>query len=270
MKQTLQRQHLGLDMGISSLRFRLANAPAVFMELMNRVCKPYLDKSIIVFNADILIYLKFKEEHEVHLKFILDHDIHVDPGKIKTVNNLETLKSRSKFRSFLGLAGYYRRFIEKFSKIAQPITSLTQKDKKANDFVVYYDASNQGLGCVLMQKGKVIAYASRQLKIHEDNYTTYDLELGVMVLALKNWRHYLYVTKSVIYTDNKSLRHIFDQKELNMRQRRWIRLFNDYDCENRYHPGKANVVADALSKNERVKPRRVQAMRKSIELSRPC
>ena len=117
-----------------------------------------------------------------------------------------------------------------------------------DDFVVYCDASNRGLGCVLMQRGKVIAYASRQLKIHEKNYTTHDLELGAVVFALKIWRHYLYGTKCVVYTDHKSLQHIFNQKELNMRQRRWVELLNDYDCEIRYHPGKANVVADALSR----------------------
>ncbi|GJV83617.1 reverse transcriptase domain-containing protein [Tanacetum coccineum] len=133
------------------------------------------------------------------------------------------------------------------------------------DFVVYCDASNQGLGCVLMQRDKVIAYASRQLKIHEKNYTTHDLELGAVVFALKTWRHYLYGTKSVIYTDHKSLQHIFDQKDLNMRQRRWIELFSDYECEIRYHPGKANVVADALSRKERVKPRRVRAMAMTIQ-----
>ncbi|GJQ89464.1 putative reverse transcriptase domain-containing protein [Tanacetum coccineum] len=112
-----------------------------------------------------------------------------------------------------------------------------------------------------MQQGKVIAYASRQLKIHENNYTTHDLEeLGAVVFALKIWRHYLYGTKSVIYTDHKSLQYIFDQKELNMRQRRWIELLSDYECEIKYHPGKANVVADALSRKERLKPRRVRAM----------
>nr|GFB19447.1 putative reverse transcriptase domain-containing protein [Tanacetum cinerariifolium] len=118
---------------------------------------------------------------------------------------------------------------------------------------------------VLMQRGKVIAYALRQLKIHEKNYTMHDLELGAVVFAFKIWRHYLYSTKSVIYTDHKSLQHIFDQKELNMRQRRWIELFSDYECEIRYHPGKANVVADALSRKERVKPRRVRAMAMTIQ-----
>ncbi|GKF32415.1 putative reverse transcriptase domain-containing protein, partial [Tanacetum coccineum] len=133
------------------------------------------------------------------------------------------------------------------------------------DFVVYRDASNQGLGCVLMQRGKVIAYASRQLKFHKKNYTTHYLELGAVMFALKTWRHYLYGTKSVIYTDHKSLQHIFNQKELNMRQRRWIELFSDYVCEIHYHLGKANVVADALCRKERVKPRRVRAMAMPIQ-----
>nr|KAJ0193133.1 hypothetical protein LSAT_V11C800430180 [Lactuca sativa] len=118
------------------------------------------------------------------------------------------------------------------------------------DFVDFCDASNQGLGCVLMQRGKVIAYASRQLKAHEVNYTTHELELGAVVFALKIWRHYLYGTKCTIFTDHKSLPHIFDQKDLNMRQRRWVELLSDYECEIRYHPVKANVVADALSRME--------------------
>ncbi|GKB20291.1 putative reverse transcriptase domain-containing protein, partial [Tanacetum coccineum] len=175
--------------------------------------------------------------------------IHVDPSKIEAVKNWKTPTTPSEIRSFLGLAGYYRRFIANFSKIAKPLTSLTQKNQKyvwgvkqeeafqtlknnlcdvpiltlpdrVEDFVVYYDASNQGLGFVLMQRGKVIAYASRQLKPHEKNYTTHDLELGAVVFALRTWRHYMYGTKSVIYTDHKSLQHIFDQKEQNMRQRK--------------------------------------------------
>ncbi|GJV75999.1 reverse transcriptase domain-containing protein [Tanacetum coccineum] len=305
--------------------FGLTNAPAVFMDLMNRVCKPYLDKFVIVFIDDILIYSKTKEDHEVHLGLVLEllrkeklyakfskcefwlqevhflghvvnqNGIHVDPSKIEAVKNWKTPTTPSEIRSFLGLAGYYRRFIANFSKIAKPLTSLTQKNQKyvwgveqeeafqtlknnlcdapiltlpdgVEDFVVYCDASNQGLGCVLMQRGKVIGYASRQLKTHEKNYTTHDLELGAVVLALKTWRHYLYGTKSVIYTDHKSLQHIFDQKELNMRQRRWIELFSDYECEIRYHPGKANVVADALSRKERLKPRRVRAMAMTVPI----
>ncbi|GKC34461.1 putative reverse transcriptase domain-containing protein, partial [Tanacetum coccineum] len=233
-----------------------------------------------------------KEDHEVHLGLVLEllrkeklyakfskcefwlqevhflghvvnqNGIHVDPSKIEAVKNWKTPTTPSEIRSFLGLAGYYRRFIANFSKIAKPLTSLTQKNQKyvwgveqeeafqtlknnlcdapiltlpdgVEDFVVYCDASNQGLGCVLMQRGKVIAYASRQLKTHEKNYTTHDLELGAVVFALKTWRHYLYGTKS---------------------------------CEIRYHPGKANVVADALSRKERLKPRRVRALAMTVQI----
>ncbi|GJW72642.1 putative reverse transcriptase domain-containing protein [Tanacetum coccineum] len=124
----------------------------------------------------------------------------------------------------------------------------TRQDEFQIDLVP--DDFRKGLGAVLMQREKVIAYASRQLKIHEKNYTTYDLELRVVVFALKIWRHYLYDTKCVVFTDHKSLQHILDQKELNMRQRRWLELLSDYDYEIRYNPGKANVVADALSQKE--------------------
>ncbi|GJT02222.1 putative reverse transcriptase domain-containing protein [Tanacetum coccineum] len=153
-------------------------------------------------------------------------------------------------------------FIENFSNKAKFLLSWTQKSKLSDlgdvhELALINLEDKVDIRCVLMQRGKVIAYASRQLKIHEKNYTTHDLELGAVVFALKIWRHYLYGTKSVIYTDHKSLQHIFSQKELNMRQRRWIELFSDYDCEIRYHPGKANVVVDALSRKERVKPKRV-------------
>ncbi|GKA17497.1 putative reverse transcriptase domain-containing protein [Tanacetum coccineum] len=239
--------------------FGLTNVPAIFMDLKNCVCKPYLDKFIIVFIDNILIYSKSNEEHEVHLKLNLEllkkeklyakflkcefwlqevkflghvvnqDGIHVDPSKLESVKNWKTSESPTEIRLFLGLAALL---------------------DGPNDFVVYCDASNQGFGCVLMQRGKVIAYSSRQLKVNEKNYTTHDLELGAVVFAFKIWRHYLYGMKSVIYTDNKSLQYIFDQKELNMRQRRWIELFIDYDCEIRYHLGKANMVADALSRKE--------------------
>ncbi|GJS55557.1 putative reverse transcriptase domain-containing protein [Tanacetum coccineum] len=214
---------------------------------------------VYIYRLIILIYSKTQEEHDEHL------------SKMKQFKNRKASRTPIEVRPFLGLVGYYRRFIENFSKIAKSLTILTQKcktfdwgeehelafqtlkDKLCNapvlalpdgpeDFVVYCDASGIGLGCVLMQRGKVIAYASRQLKIHEKNYTTHDLELGAVVFALKIWRHYLYGTKSVIYTDHKSLQHIFSQKELNMRQRRWIELFSDYDCEIRYHPGKAEWI----------------------------
>ncbi|GKE34734.1 putative reverse transcriptase domain-containing protein [Tanacetum coccineum] len=137
-----------------------------------------------------------------------------------------------------------------------PILALPQG---AENFIVYCDASHKGLGAVLMQNEKVIAYASRQLKIHEKNYTTHDLELGAVVFALKIWRYYLYGTKCAVFT--KGLQHILNQKELNMRQRRWLELLSDYDCEIRYHPGKANVVDDALSRKERIKPLRTEAQK---------
>ncbi|KAJ0567123.1 putative nucleotidyltransferase, Ribonuclease H [Helianthus annuus] len=233
--------------------FGLTNAPAVFMDLMNRVCKPFLDRFVIVFIDDVLIYSKSKTEHAQHLRLVLEllqgnqlyakfskcgfwleevqflghivnsQGIHVDSAKIEAVKSWITPKNPTEVRSFLGLAGYYRRFIEGFSKIAVPLTALTHKDKPFvwgieqesafqilkhklcnapvltlpdgnNDFIVYCDASNLGLG------------------------------------------------------RSQGLQCIFNQKELNMRQRRWIELLNDYDCEIRYHPGKANVVADALSR----------------------
>ncbi|GJV09979.1 putative reverse transcriptase domain-containing protein [Tanacetum coccineum] len=307
--------------------FGLTNAPAVFMDLMNRVCKPYLDKFVIVFIDDILIYSKSKKEHEGHLRQILKllkkeelyakfskcefwiprvqflghvidcQGIHVDPAKIESIKDWASPKTPTEIRQFLGLAGYYRRFIEGFSKIAKTMTKLTQKGVKfdwgdkqeaafqllkqklcsapilalpegSEDFIAYCDASKKGLGAVLMQREKVISYASRQLKIHEKNYTTHDLELGAVVFALKMWRHYLYGTKCTVFTDHKSLQHILDQKDLNMRQRRWLELLSDYDCEIRYHPGKANVVADALSRKER-EPLRVRALVMTIGLDLP-
>ncbi|GJY02296.1 putative reverse transcriptase domain-containing protein [Tanacetum coccineum] len=207
--------------------FCLTNAPAVFMDLMNHVCKPYLDKFMIVFIDDILIYSKNKKEHKEHLKDIL-----------------ELLKK------------------EEFA----PILALTEG---SDDFNVYCDALIKGIGAVLMQRENVIAYASRQLKIHEKNYMTHDLELRAVVFALKIWRHYLYGTKCTVFTDHKSLQHILDQKELNMRQRCWLELLSNYDCEIRYHPEKANVVADALSCKKWNKPLRVRALVMTIGLNLP-
>nr|GFA65524.1 putative reverse transcriptase domain-containing protein [Tanacetum cinerariifolium] len=129
-----------------------------------------------------------------------------------------------------------------------PILALP---KGSEDFIVYCNALNKGLGAVLIQIEKVISYASRQLKIHEKNYTTHDLELRAVVFALKIWRHYLYRTNCTVFTNHKSLQHILDQKELNIRQRQWLELLSDYDCDIHYHLGKANVVADALSRKER-------------------
>nr|GEZ07347.1 putative reverse transcriptase domain-containing protein [Tanacetum cinerariifolium] len=225
--------------------FGLTNAPAVFMDLMNR-----------------------------------------------------TPTTPTEVRQFLGLVGYYRRFIKGFLKITKPSAKLTLKNKKYiweedqesafqllkqklyeapilvlpegnDDFVVYCDESLQGLGAVLMQKEKVIGYASQQLKPNEENYTTHDLELGAVVFAFKIQRHYLYGTKCTVFTDHKSLQHILHKKELNMRQRRWLELVADYDCEICYHPGKANVVADALSQKKQIKPLRVRSLIMTIHPKLP-
>ncbi|MDN4191041.1 hypothetical protein DDA71_12030, partial [Bifidobacterium longum subsp. longum] len=287
--------------------FGLTNAPAAFMDLMNRVFQPYLDQFVVVFIDDILVYSRNRNEHEEHLRVVLQilrerklyakfskcefwldrvgflghvisgDGVSVDPTKIEAILNWNRPTSVSEVRSFLGLAGYYRRFVEGFSLIAAPLTRLTRKSVKFEwtdeyeqsfqelkkrlttapvlvipstdeGFVIYSDASHQGLGCVLMQNGRVVAYASRQLRNHEKNYPTHDLELAAVVFALKLWRHYLYGAKCEIYTDHKSLKHLFTQKELNLRQRRRMELIKDYDCTINYHPGKANVVADALSR----------------------
>ncbi|WVZ97649.1 hypothetical protein U9M48_043165 [Paspalum notatum var. saurae] len=257
------------------LTLGLTNAPAYFMNLMNLILKEELDQFVVVFTDDILIYSKTYEEHGKHLRVVLEklrknqlfgkfnkcefllekvallghvftvEGVLVDPNKIEAVSNWKTPRNVTEIRSFLGLAKYYRRFIENFSKIAKPMTDQLKdkvlfewndkceksfrclKDKLTTtpvltlpdlqkDFVVYCDASRQGLGCVLMQDNHVVSYASRQLRAHEENYPTHDLELAA--------------------------------SELNMRQRRWLELIKDYQLEIHYHPGKANVVADALSR----------------------
>ena len=289
------------------MSFGLTNAPAAFMDLMNRVFKPYLDHFVIVFIDDILVYSRSEVEHEYHLRVVLQtlrerklyakfskcefwlskvsflghvvsrDGIQVDPKKIEAVRDWPQPNTPTEIRSFLGLAGYYRRFVEGFSKIAAPLSRLTQKGvvfrwsdgceegfqklKTAlttapvltlptaeGGFTIYCDASRIGLGCVLMQNGKVVAYASRQLKIHEKNYSTHDLELAAIIIALKIWRHYLYGEPCEVYTDHKSLKYIFKQRDLNLRQRRWLELLKDYDLTILFHPEKANEVADALSR----------------------
>jgi hypothetical protein len=289
------------------MSFGLTNALAYFMYLMNKVFMEYLDKFVVVFIDDILVYSGNEEEHEEHLRLVLkklrDNQLYaklskcefwleevsflghvitkggiaVDPGKVRDVLNWKPPTTVSEIRSFLGLAGYYRRFIEGFSKIVKPLTSLLEKDRKFEwseacqnsfeelrkrlttapmltmpdihkSFDIYCDGSKQGLDCVLMQEGHVIAYASRQLRKHEQNYPTHDLELAAVIHALKIWRHYLLSHKCQIYTDPKSLKYIFTQNDLNLRQRRWLELIKDYDLEIHYHLGRANVVADALSR----------------------
>ncbi|GKE66838.1 putative reverse transcriptase domain-containing protein, partial [Tanacetum coccineum] len=265
--------------------FGLTNAPADKKEHEEHL------KSILELLKKEKLYAKFSKCEFWILKVqflghIIDsRGIHVDPAKIESIKDWASPKTPTEIRQFLGLIGYYRRFIEGFLKIVKSMTKLTKKGVKfdwgekeenafqlikqklcsapilalpegSKDFVVYCDASHKGLGDVLMQREKVIAYASLQLKVHEKNYTTHDLELGSMVFTLKKWRHYLYGTKCTVFTDHKSLQHILDQKELNMRQRRWLELLSDYDYDIRCYPGKANVVADALSHKERIEPLR--------------
>jgi hypothetical protein len=275
------------------------------MDLKNKVFMIWIDSSW--FSSMIFfIYSKSDSDHEEHLRLVLQKlrdnqlyakyskcefwidevpflghiisngGISVDPAKVKEIVVWSIPTTVTEIRSFLGLAGYYRRFIEGFSKIAKPMTSLLEKDRefkwdeKCQDnfdqlkkrlmsppvlvmpdlqkgFDIYCDACGQGLGCVLMQEGHVIAYASRQLRKHELNYPTHDLKLAAVVHALKIWRHYIMGTKCQVYTDHKSLKNI-----LNLRQRLWMELIKDYDLEIHYHPGKANLVADALSRKEHV------------------
>ncbi|KAJ9546535.1 LOW QUALITY PROTEIN: hypothetical protein OSB04_019078 [Centaurea solstitialis] len=287
--------------------FGLTNAPAAFMNLMNRVCRPMLDRSVIVFIDDILIYLRTKEEHvlrrewlyakfskcafwlqEVHfLGHLVNREgIKVDPTKIEAVMSWEVPKTPSEIRSFLGwlgtIAGLSRISPAShepylwgpdkqtaFEKLRQrlceaPVLTLLEG---VEDMTVYCDASHLGLGCVLMQRGWVIAYASRQLKPHAANYPMHDLELAAVVFALKIWRHYLYGVKCTIYTDHRSLRHFLDQPNLNMRQRRWLDVVKDYDCEILYHPGKANVVADALSRKTAHTSLRISHLKMAVTTS---
>ena len=261
----------------------------------------------MVFIDDILVYFKDAQEHEHHLRIILKtlrdnqlfaklskcdfwlkevsflghivyvEGIRVDPLKIKAVMNWKPPQNVTEVRSFLGLVGYYWRFVQGFSVIASSLTRLLRKGVKfewgdkcqssferlkeilvevpvliqptsGRDYTMYSDALGIGLGCVLMQDGKVVAYASRQLKPHEQNYSTHDLELAAVVFALKIWRHYLYGEKYRIFTDHKSMKYFLNQKDLNLRQRWWLELFKDYDCIIDYHPRKANVLVDALSR----------------------
>ncbi|XP_048627572.1 uncharacterized protein LOC125596542 [Brassica napus] len=247
--------------------------------MMNSIFRDFLDEFVIIFIDDILVYSKTKEDHERHLRAVLgrlreqqlyaklskcsfwqrsvgflghivsDQGVSVDPEKIKAIQEWPRPKSATEVRSFLGLAGYYRKFVKGFASLAQPMTQLTGKDvrfvwsEKCEEcfsalkhmltsapvlvlpeadqpYVVYTDASITGLGCVLTQHGKVIAYASRQLRKHEGNYPTHDLEMAAVVFALKIWRSYL----------------------------RWMEFVADYDLDIAYHPGKANLVADALSR----------------------
>jgi hypothetical protein len=281
----------------TAISFGLTNAPNFFMNLMNSVFMDYLDKFVVVFIDDILIYSQSEEEHVDHLRMVLqrlrEHQLYaklskcefwinevlflghiinkdglaVDLKKVADILNWKAPTDARGIKSFIGMARYYRRFIEGFSKIVKPMTALldnkvefkwTQKCQEAFEalkeklttapvlvlpdvhklFSVYCDACYTGLGCILMQEGRVVAYSSRQLKVHEKNYPIHDLELAAVVHALKTWRHYLYGQKCDVYTDHKSLKYIFTQLELNMRQRRWLELIKDYELEIHYHQAK--------------------------------
>jgi hypothetical protein len=286
------------------MSFGLTNAPAHFMYLMNSIFILEVDKFVVVFIDDILVYSRNEEEYERHLWIILqrlrDHQLYakfskcafwlkevpflghvisvegiaVDPSKVQEVLDWKSPRSVTQIRSFLGLAGYYRWFIPNFSKITKPMTKLLEKEAKfkwspqceeafltaapvlaqldiEKSFDVYCDAIGIGIGWVLMQDGHAIAYASWQLWRHKEHYPTHDLELLVVVHALKVWRHYLLGNLVHIYTDHKSLKYLFTQPDLNMRLRRWLELIKDYALKVHYHPKKANVVADALSHKHR-------------------
>jgi len=257
VQKTAFRSHYG-HYEYVVMSFGVTNAPTLFMDYMNRIFCPFLDKFVVVFIDDILIYSRTDEEHEKHLKTVLEilrekqlyakfskcefwlkevnlghvisaQGISVDPAKVEVVLQWERPKIVTEIRSFVGLAGYYRRFIEEFSRVVAPLTQLTRKDQPfawtdkceqsfielkkrltsapvlvildtGKPFEVYCDASLQGLGCVLMQEKKAIAYASRQLKVHERNYPTHDLELAAVVFALKIWRHYLYGAQFQVFS----------------------------------------------------------------------
>jgi hypothetical protein len=259
------------------MSFGLTNALAYFMYLINKVFMEYLDKFVVVLIDDILIFSKNEEEHDKYLRMVLqklrenqlyaklnkcefllkevsflghiisEGGISVDPSKVKDVLSWNTPQNVSDIRSFLGLAGDYRRFIEGFSMISMPMTELLAKSKsfewmprrEANfqelkkrlttapiltmpdmekPFSIYCDASGQGLGCVLMQDGHVVAYASRQLRKPEEKYPTHYLELAVVVHALKIWRHYIIGKRCEVYSGHKSLKYIFTERDLNLRQ----------------------------------------------------
>ncbi|KAH0739576.1 hypothetical protein KY290_038281 [Solanum tuberosum] len=257
----------------------LPNAPTTFMDLMNRLFKPYLNMFVIVFIDDILFYSRNEEDYASHLRIVLQtlkdrelyakfskcefwldsvaflghiifgEGIRVNTQKIKAVQNCRRPTSAIDIRSFFGLAGYYRRFVEGFSSMSSPLTKLTQKIVKFQ-WSEACEKSFQDLKKRLTTtlNSKVITYASRQLKVHEKNYLTHDLELAVVVFALKIWHHYLYGVHVDVFTNHNSLQYVFSQKEPNLRHRRRLELLKDYDTSILYHPGKASVVSDALSR----------------------
>ena len=293
------------------MSFGLINAPAAFTDSMNRVFRTYLDRFVIVFIDDILVYSRSKLEHEIHLGLVLQtlrqhqlyakfskcefwlsrvgflrhvvsaDGIYVDSQKVETLTkkkkNLGATNYGDRSAEFPRISGVLPQIHRRVFKDSRTTALLTRKGVKFEwtdrceesfqtlkeklmsapvltfpegnkGFEVYSDASHQGLGCVLMQHKRVVAYASRQLKEHELNYPTHDLELAAVIFSFKTWRHYLYGATCQIFTDHNSLKYLFTQKELNLRQKIWMELLKDYDCTIDYHPGKGKVVADALSR----------------------
>ncbi|KAG8483084.1 hypothetical protein CXB51_022054 [Gossypium anomalum] len=294
--------------------FGLTNAPAIFMDLMNRIFRPYLDKFVVVFIDDILIYSRDESEHAEHLRTVLQilrekklfakfsksefwlrevrflghivsgDGIRVDPSKISVIVDWKPPKNVSEVGSFLGLARYYRRFVEGFLTIASPMTKLLQKNVKfewtdkcqqsfkklkarlteapilvqpepGKEFVIYSDASLTGLGCVLMQEGKVVAYASRQLKPHEKNYPTHDLELAAIVFALKIWRHYLYGKVNIV-ANALSRKSLFTLRAMNTR----LALSDDGSilAEMRVKPLFLQLICNAQKNDSEFRTKRTQ------------
>jgi hypothetical protein len=287
--------------------FGLYNPPVVFMCLMNGVFKDYLDKFVIVFLDDILVYSKTKEEHVQHLRMVLqvlrehqqyaklskcsfyqrhihylghiisEEGVVVDPEKVQAIQEWPALRNVAEVTSFMGLAGYYRRFIAGFSRIAHSITSLQKKEKKFQwteecessfqrlkqlltsapilkiadpnkDYVVCTDACKEGLGGVLSQEGFVFCYESRKLKEHDKNYATHDLELAAIIHTLRKWRHYIMGKRVKLRTDHNSLKYLFDHPTLNARQIRWLEFLCEYDFDIKHINGKENKVVNALSR----------------------
>ncbi|KAA3474050.1 DNA/RNA polymerases superfamily protein [Gossypium australe] len=248
---------IDLRSGYYQLRVKDSDVPKTTFRT-SRIFQPYLDKFVVAFIDDILIYSRDENEHAKHLSMVL---------QILRDKQLYAKFSRSEF--WLKKVGFLGHIVSgdgirvdpsKISAIVdwKPPRNVTKallteapilvQPEPGREFMVYTDASLNGLGCVLMQEGKVIAYASRKLKPHEKNYPTHDLELAIIVFALKIWRHHLYGEKCQIFTNHKSLKYLMTQKDLNLRQRRWLELIKDYELVIDYYPGKANVVADALSR----------------------
>ncbi|KAL4386916.1 hypothetical protein GQ457_09G017910 [Hibiscus cannabinus] len=249
-----------IDLRFGYYQLKVREQDVLKTAFCTRVFHEVLDQFVVVFIDDILVYSRTEEDHDRNLRLVL---------RTLLENQLYAKLRKCEFWIrevvFLGhvvSSEGIRVDPKKIEAICELEATYIVSGK---EFVVYSDASYVGLGCVLMQEGRVVAYASRQLKVHEKNYPTHDIELAAVVFALKIWRHYLYGEKCIVYTDHKSLKYLMTQKELNLRQRRWLELLKDYDLSIEYHPGRANVVADALSRKVAVE---LRAMFARLSISR--